>query len=181
MEVNRYRIDQLLHTIKTFGTSFTPDEKSIVYISNETGTQNAFSISVNGVVPRQLTHSTQHVRYASISPDNYRLFFCQDQGSIENTHLLVLETDGTQRLLTPSERVQVRFMGWNPDNSSFYCATNERDERYYDLYKIDATTYARELIYKDQAGLHFCTISNNERYAAFMRINSRADSDVFLF
>lgn len=181
MQTRHYAIQQFLHPLKTFGLSFTPDEQSIVYISNEAGAHNAFTVPVAGGPSRQLTFSDEHVRYAAIGRRDRRLYYTKDCGSQENTHLFVVKRDGTEELLTPGERVQVRFMGWTMNHDAFYCATNERDPRFFDLYKIRSPGYERELIYQDEAGLNFCTISRDERYAAFIRIRSRSDADVFLY
>jgi dipeptidyl aminopeptidase/acylaminoacyl peptidase len=181
VRMRQYQIEELLHPLKSFGTSFTPDEDSIVYISNESGVLNAFAVPVVGGPPRQLTFSSEHVRYASFGRRDRRLYYTKDCGSQENTHLFVASDTGDDRLLTPGERVQVRFMGWNADHTAFYCATNERDARFFDLYKVWPPGYDRELIYQDQEGLHFCTISKNEKNAAFLRIRSRADSDLVLY
>lgn len=181
MWAREYEIGQLLHNIKTYGISFAPDQSSIIFVSNETGICNAFGVSLENGKKRQLTNCSEHVRYVSIAPDNSRMFLIKDHGSAENTHLFVSEKNGAERLLTPGDRIQVRFMGWSPDERSFYCVTNERDERFYDLYKINGQSYAREILYKDSEGLHFCAISKDERYAAFTRIYNGADSDIYLF
>lgn len=181
MRSKKYGIEEFLHPIKTFGTSFTPDECAVVYISNESGVLNAFSVPLESGCPRQITSSTEHVRYASISREGGRVYYTKDCGSRENTHLFVMEPGGAERLLTPGDQVQVRFMGWNRNHTAFYCATNERDARFFDLYKIQSPSHERQLLYQDEDGLHFCTISENEKYAAFMRIRSRGDSDVVLY
>ena len=180
-QFKQYRIEQFLHPIKTFGISFSPDERAIVYVSNESGVHNAFSVPVTGGPPRQLTFSTEHIRYASIGRKDRRLYYTKDCGSQENLHLFVADADGTERLLTPGERVQVRFMGWNADDTAFYCATNERDPRFFDLYKVRSPDYQRQLLYRDSDGLNFCAISRNEKYVAFLRLRSRADSDIVLY
>lgn len=181
MSVKQYGIQQLLHPIKTFGISFTPDERSILYISNESGILNVFAMPIDGGPSRQLTFSTEHLRYAGIGRNDRRLYYTKDCGSQENTHLFVADAGGRERLLTPGKNVQVRFMGWNALHTAFYCATNERDSQYFDLYKIKSPDYERELLYKDSDGLHFCAVSRNEKYAAFVRINSRANSEIFLY
>lgn len=181
MRTSQYRIEQLLHPLKTFGTSFTPNERAIVYISNKSGVLNAFTVPVSGGRSRQLTFSNEHVRYASIGRRDGRVYFTKDCGSQENSHLFVIDSDGAERLLTPVEHVQVRFMGWNRNHTAFYCATNERDPRFFDLYKVRSPDYEREPLYRDEDGLNFCTMSMDEKYAAFVRIRSRADSDLLLY
>lgn len=182
MRVKQYGIQQLLHPIKTFGVSFTPDERSIIYISNESGMLNMFEVPVGGGGPsRQLTFSTEHLRYACVSRNDRRLYYTKDCGSQENTHLFVADAAGNERLLTPGEQVQVRFMGWNAQHTAFYCATNERDPKHFDLYRIHLPKHDRELLYEDSDGLHFCAIARNEKHAAFVRIRSRADSDILLY
>ena len=72
-------------------------------------------------------------------------------------------------------------MGWRPDGSAFFVSSNERDPRFFDIYRYDAETYARTLLYKNQSGVRPGAISRDERWIALNRSNTTSDSDIYLF
>jgi hypothetical protein len=47
----------------------------------------------------------------------------------------VLDKAGQERDLTPGAKLKASFAGWTPDGSAFFVASNERDARYFDLYR----------------------------------------------
>src|SRR5262249_1575060 len=57
-EVKQYTIEQFLNTISIGGSSFSPDEKSILVHSNKSGIYNVYSIPVAGGDMKQQTRST---------------------------------------------------------------------------------------------------------------------------
>ncbi len=181
--VKEYTIEQFMNTIRIVGSSFSADEKSILFSSNKTGIFNAYSVGVSGGVASQLTNSTKESTFAvSYFPTDNRILYTYDRGGNENTHLYLRELDGTERDLTPGEKTKANFIGWAQDRKSFYFATNERDARFFDLYEMPIDTLKPTLVYKDETGLDFGDISNDKKYIAFQKNGvSQADSDVYLF
>ena len=59
--------------------------------------------------------------------------------------------------------------------------SNERDPRYFDLYLYDAKTYERTLVYKDEVGYFFGDVSDDGRWIAFGKVQTTADSDIYLY
>ena len=102
-------------------------------------------------------------------PLDGRFLYTRDQGGNERNHLYVKQADGTERDLTPGEKLKARFVGWTHDGSGFYVATNERDERFFDLYLHDAKSYARRLVYQDDVGYDLGAISDDGKWLAFRR------------
>jgi hypothetical protein len=79
-QVKQYSIEQFLGTTKITGSSFSSDDKSILFSSNKTGIFNVYSIPVSGGEPKQLTHSTTESTFAiSYFPDDSRVLFTHDQ------------------------------------------------------------------------------------------------------
>jgi dipeptidyl aminopeptidase/acylaminoacyl peptidase len=178
--VKRYTPEQFLATTSMNGASFSADEKRILFSSNETGVFNVYSIPVTGGRAEALTRSTTDSTYAvSYFPNDDRLLYTRDQGGNENNHLFVRELDGSEKDLTPGSKLRASFFGWSADNASFYVTTNERDPKFFDLYKYDAKTYARTMLYKAD-GLNPSAISRDEKWIAFTKPNIPSDSDVFL-
>ncbi|RQO57177.1 S9 family peptidase [Paucibacter sp. KBW04] len=178
----RYSIEQFMATTAINGASFSADEKRILFSSNVTGIFNVYSQDVAGGAPRALTSSTTDSHYAvSYFPQDDRVLFTRDKGGNEQNHLFVRELDGREQDLTPGDKLKASFAGWTPDGSAFYVSSNERDPKFFDLYRYDAKTYARTLIYKNEAGYEVSEISRDGRWIALEKINTTADSDVYLF
>ena len=181
--VKEYTIEQFMNTVRIGGSSFSSDEKSILFHTNKTGIYNVYSVPVSGGAPAQLTSSTKESTYAvSYFPKDTRFLYRYDRGGNENEHLYLREADGTERDLTPGDKVKANFLGWSRDRKTFFYSTNERDARFFDIFEMPIDTFKPTLIYKDEAGLDVSAISDDKKYIAFQKNGaSTADSDVFLY
>ena len=178
----RYTIEQFMATTSVNGASFSRDEKQVLFNSNASGIFNAYVLPVGGGTPRALTSSTTDSTYAvGFFYNDDRILFTRDQGGNEQNHLYVRELDGAERDLTPGAKLKAAFAGWQPDGKAFYVSTNERDPKYFDLYRYDAQTYARTLVYQNETGRTVSAISRDGRYLALDKPNTTADSDVYLY
>ena len=181
--VKEYTIEQFMNTTRIGGSSFSADEKSVLFHSNKTGIFNVYSVSVNGGAPMQLTNSTKESTFAvSYFPHDARVLYTYDRGGNENNHLFLRELNGAERDLTPGEKTKANFIGWSFDRKSFFFSTNERDARFFDIYEMPIDTFKPVLIYKDETGLDFGDISNDKNYIAFQKNGaSTSDADVYLY
>jgi len=178
----QYSSAQFMRTAKTSGMVFSPDEKRILFTSDASGIFNAYEVCLSDRTQRQLTHSIAENVYAvSYFPNDTRILIAKDRGDRENLVLCVLQADGKETVLTPGEEVQAYFHRWSVDGQSFYVSTNERDASFYDLYKISAHTFKRELVYRATDKYYFSAISADERYVLFVRSARKGDSDIFLY
>jgi len=175
-------IEQFLTTTAIGGSSFSPDEKSILFSSNKSGIYNVYSVPVTGGEPTQLTRSTTESTFSvGYFPNDSRILYTHDQGGNENSHIYVLGADGKEKDLTPGDKVKAQFLGWTHDGKSFYIFTNERDQRFFDIYKLDAASFERTLLYQDTVGYQFGDISDDGKFIAFAKPNTTSDSDVYLY
>ena len=181
--VKEYTIEQFMNTVRIGGSSFSSDEKSLLFFNNKTGIFNVYSVPVTGGAPTQLTSSTKESTFSvSYLPTDTRFIYTYDRGGNENSHLYLREVDGTERDLTPGEKVKANFLGWSHDRKSFFYSTNERDARFFDVYEMPIDSFKPALVYKDETGLDFGDISNDKKYIAFEKSGgSPADSDIFLY
>ena len=180
--MKRYSIEQFMATTSLLGASFSADEKRVLFSSNETGIFNAYTLPVGGGGSESLTRSVvDSIFSVSFFPCDDRVLFTRDWGGNENFHLFVLAPDGTETDLTPGDGLKAQFMGWRANGSAFYVSSNERDQRFFDLYRYDAQTYARTLLYKNEHGLDLGPISRDECWLALNRANTTSDSDIYLF
>lgn len=177
----RYTIEQFMATVNIGGASFSADESRILFHSNESGIFNVYAMPVGGGKPVQLTSSKTDSHYAvGFFPGDDRILYTRDQAGNELNHLYVRELDGSERDLTPGDKLKANFLGWSGDDTAFYVSTNERDPRFFDLYRFDAKTYARTLVFKNEAGWEVADISRDGRWLALAKVNTTADSDVHL-
>jgi dipeptidyl aminopeptidase/acylaminoacyl peptidase len=180
-EPKRYTIEQFMATTSLGGASFSADEKRVLFHSNATGIFNAYTLAVGGGEPKALTQSsTDTTLSVGFFPDDDRMLYTRDKGGDENNHLYVRELNGDEKDLTPGDKLKARFEGWKPDGSVFYVASNERDPKFFDLYRYDAKTYARTLIYKNEQGYEIADISRDEKWLALNKTNTTLDSDIYL-
>ena len=180
--IKQYTIEQFLTTTAIGGSSFSPDEKSILFSSNKSGIYNVYTVPVTGGEPKQLTRSTTESTFSiAYFPNDSRILYTHDQGGNENNHIYVLGADGKEKDLTPGDKVKAQFVGWTHDGKAFYISTNERDQRFFDIYKLDAASFERKLFYQDSVGYQLGDISDDERFIAFAKANTTSDSDVYLY
>ena len=178
----QYTIEQFMATTAVTGASFSADEKRILFSSNQSGIYNVYSVPVAGGEPAAITHSTtDNTTAVSYFPADDRILFTRDQGGNELNHLYVRETDGREKDLTPGKKLKANFAGWTPAGDAFYVLSNERDARFFDVYRYDSNSYARTVFYKDETGYQLGAISDDGKWAAFAKPKTTSDSDIYLW
>jgi dipeptidyl aminopeptidase/acylaminoacyl peptidase len=163
------------------GASFSPDEKKVLLSSNRSGVFNLYTVPVEGGEPTQLTRSSDSTFAVSYFPHDERILFTRDQGGNELNHLYLLQPDGTEKDLTPGEKFKANFAGWSPDGAMFYATTNERDARFFDVYRYDARSYERTRFFQNDAGYQPAQISDDSKWLALVKANTTNDSDIYLW
>lgn len=180
--VKKYTIEQFFATTRISGASFSADEKRIMFNSDASGIFNAYTIDAAGGKPVALTQSTTDTTFGvSYFPEDDRILYTRDKGGDENNHLFVREANGTEKDLTPGEKLKASFAGWHPDGTAFYVTTNERDPKFFDFYRYDAKTYARTMLFKNEKGMDVDDISRDEKWIALNKTNTSLDSDIYLY
>jgi dipeptidyl aminopeptidase/acylaminoacyl peptidase len=178
----QYTIEQFLNTLSINGASFSSDESRILFSSNKTGIWNVYSVASTGGDWTAITSSTSDSTYAvSYFPHDDRILFTRDQGGNELNHLYVRTPQGEEKDLTPGDKLKASFSGWTPDGAAFFVSSNERDARFFDLYRYDSKTYERTLFFRNGGGYFPSTISNDERWVALLKLNTTADTDIYLW
>jgi len=180
--VPKYDARTFYETTAFFGASFSADESRLLISSDATGVFNAYSVPVAGGLPTQLTHSTTNaVQAVGYFPHDDRILYAQDEGGNELTHLWVRERDGKTRDLTPGKGLKADFSGWSGDLKTFYVLSNERDRSYFDLYRYDATSYERTLLFKNTGGFGQVAVSRDGRHIALLKEVSNTDNNLYLW
>jgi dipeptidyl aminopeptidase/acylaminoacyl peptidase len=179
---SRYTCAQFLATAKISGLAFSPREDRILFTSDASGVSNAYEVSIADARQTQLTFSrTENIQSVSYFPKDDRILLIRDRGDVENSILYVLDHDGKETILTHGSRVQTRFHDWSSDLETFYMSTNERDNRFFDLYKVHAGTYERRLLFLSGDRYYFSGISADERLVLFVKSKSMSSANIFLY
>ncbi len=160
--------------------AFSPDGSHVLMSSDASGVFNVYAQPVDGSEPVQLTDSTTNAMYAvSYFPEDNRVLFTFDEGGNELNHVVVRETSGFTRDLTPGDALKAGFLGWSDDGESFFLLSTERDEANFDVYRYAASDYSRELVFEND-GFQPSAISGDGRWLALGKPRTSADSNIYL-
>jgi len=182
-QVRQYTIEQFMDITQIGMSSFSADEKSVLFHSNKTGVFNVYNVSTAGGKIKQLTRSTKESTYAvSYFPHDSRFLYTYDKGGNENSHLYLQTPDGGERDLTPGEKTMAKFLGWSADEQAFFYSTNERDARFFDIYRMNVADFSRTIVFQNETALNLADISLDEKYLVFNKRNEGTnDSDIYLY
>lgn len=186
-EVQEYTIHQFLATTTFGGGTFSHDNQNLLVHSDASGVFNAYAYPADGGAPTQLTFSDDDAIFAlEYFPEDDRFLYTSDQGGNELNHLFVCEPRAEGRPceprdLTPGEDLKAVYYGFSLDGTSFFVGTNERNPKYFDLYEVQSDGYERERIFTNDEAYAFSAASPDGRYLALAKVESNADSDVYLY
>ncbi|MFQ5636790.1 MAG: TolB family protein [bacterium] len=176
-EVPQYTIQDFLGTTNFSGASFSPDNSKILVSSNQTGIFNAYAIPVAGGEPTPLTNATENSIFVrGYFPNDERFLYISDKGGNELSHIYVQELNGPVTDLTPGDGLKASFYGWSWDDKSFYIGSNERDQRYFDVYEYSVDDYQRKMIFQNNGGYNFADVSPDRKYIALSKTETRTNN-----
>lgn len=179
-EVPRYAVGDFLDTTDYGGAGFSADGSRILVTSNRSGTFDAYAVPLAGGEPVALTDTGESAVALAYFPADDRFLYSVDEGGNELRHVLVAETDGGVRDLTPGEGHRARFLGFAADGARFLIATNERDRRRYEVYAYDAATYERRRIFDNPSGFAVSTAAPDLGRLALSEVIDNANRDIHL-
>lgn len=180
--IKEYSIEQMMDNERVFDGSFSPDKSKVLITSNRSGIYNMYTVPTAGGDYTPITKSDSISIYAvSFFPEDDRILYRMDNNGDEIFHLFVKNTDGTSTELTTKKGARASFSKWSKDKKSFFYESNERDNRYMDLYEMDLETFTPKLIYKNEEGYSIGGISNDKTHLAVSKSINTNDSDLFAY
>jgi len=142
-----YTIQQYLNIKSASSPTFSPDGKSIAYLTNVTGTQQVWVVDLPNGKPRQLTNYDDNVGFVKWLGDGSGLIYGKAKGGDENTQFFWMKPDGSGvRALTDEPKVRHNFGVISADNKFIAYTSNKRDPNYFDVYTLDISTGKRDLV-----------------------------------
>lgn len=185
VEIPKYSAESFFETtsyglVGSAGHAFSPDGKSILITSDESGVFNAYALPLDAGPAQQMTTSDDNAMFAvSWFPGDERILYTYDSGGNELNHVIVRETDGTSHDLTPGDELKAQFLKWSDDGRNFYLTSTERDQQNFDIYRYSTEDYSREMVYENP-GFQISDISGDGRWVALDKPRTSADSDVYV-
>lgn len=180
-EIQQYTIDQFYKNVNLFGNVFSFDETKLLVTSNETGIYNVFEINLADGVKRQVTRSTSESCFSIgyVKAKN-QILYSADKGGNEISHIYLMGQDSSVTDLTPGEKVKTSFAGWSVDKKTMYFTSNERDSRYFDLYRMNIGDWKKELVYKNSDGYELGVTSKDRNFLSLGRPITTSESKLFI-
>ncbi|MEZ4452613.1 MAG: S9 family peptidase [Nannocystaceae bacterium] len=173
---------RLFHeSLSVVPAGFTHDESALLVSTDRSGAFGVEALPVAGGEAKAWTQpGADNHRAVSTFPADDRFLYLADHGGDELDHLFVAGGGAAPRDLTPGDGVKASFRGWSRDGASFYVLTNERDPRFFDLYRHDAATYERALVFQNDGGYAIEAVDRGGRFVAVSQTNDHRDADVLL-
>ena len=180
-EIATYTIEQFMDNESIAGGSFSPDNSKLLVSSNRSGIFNMYTVPTTGGDFTPLT-SSDSVSIFGISyfPEDERILFRMDDNGDEIYKLFVMDGDSITRI-TPAKNARALFYGWTKDGKSFYYGSNQRDNRFTDVYRMNTITFTPELIFQNNDGYEFGGVSPDGNYIALGKPLNTNDIDLFLY
>lgn len=185
---NLYTIAQFMDIVQLGGGSFSPDETKLLFNSKETGIFNAFEIDLKTKEKKQLTSSADNAIFGqSYFPGDDRILYTSDKGGNEITHIFVRDNNGSIQDLIQDSTAKASFAGWSYDKKKLYYTSNSRDDRFFDLIRIqvddtqkEENVYPSSIVYQNDEGLDATAISHDDRFIALSKSITTNNSEMYL-
>ncbi|BAJ03869.1 S9 family peptidase [Shewanella violacea] len=176
----QYDAQTFFETTTYFGSSFSENGESILIGSDQSGIFNLYKLDAATGAQSPLTTFKDTTYPVSWFPNDDRVLLTQDNAGNELYHLFVRELDGKITDITPGDETRAGFVNFTNDGKYFYAMTNERDAKFMDLYRYDAKTYERELVFKNELGFNISEVSKDGRFVSLSKTHTNRDSDTYL-
>lgn len=165
---------------------FSPNGDKILISTNKSGIFNVYELALKSGELTQLTDFATNAAYGiSYFPEDDRILYSLELGA-DLAHIFVRNSDGTSIDITPDSTAKAVFIRWSDDSKSFYYLCNKRDNRYFDVYKLNVNNLNTkqlkpELLFENKDGYEVQGMSKDENYLVLGKIYTKNNSDVYLY
>ncbi len=152
--------------------NFSPDGKTIAFISNLSGVPQVWTMTASGGFPRLVTALDDPVKFLTWSPDGNWLAFTVAPGGGFNEQIYIARPDGSDlRHLTRGGKESNFMSGWTRDGKHIFVSSNWRNPASLDSYLLNIKTGEMRLIAENK-GIGITTdVSRDHRRAIISRLN----------
>jgi dipeptidyl aminopeptidase/acylaminoacyl peptidase len=179
----QYAIEDLASNLSISAAGFNSDESKVLVSNNASGIFNVYELNISDTTSKPLTASKKESFFAvDYLPKSEQYIYSADQGGDENTHLYMKsKTDSTVKDLTPWPKSANSFAGWSDDKKAMYVSSNQRDQKYFDIWKLETASWKPTLLFENKEGYSPSGISKSERYIALTKEITADKNDLYLY
>ncbi len=176
----RYGFDRYSSVRIAYGPSFAPDGQHVSFISDITGVPQAWILDLATSRIDQLTLFNERVSSAVFSPTSMNLAFSMDPGGGEKHQIWTFDMENlaAKKLTVGDDWIRV-FGSFSPSGECVCYASNERDEKFFDIYTTALATAEKNLVYQNDATNYPLDWVDKDRIL-FTRANTNLDNDLYL-
>jgi len=181
LQAAEYTYEQYLNIRSATSGQLSPDGKSVLFMSDITGVNQAYMIDAAGGWPHQLTFFQDGVDGVTMSRDGQTILVLADIGGNERRQFYLTSPEGdAPRRITYSDESIYSFGGWSYDGTSFAYSSNERDAHYFDVYIYDLTWGTSKLLYGKESSFRSMGWSPDDKYLIVRDDVNNYDTNLYL-
>jgi len=177
-----YSLTQYLNIQYARLPDFSPGGLELMYVTNVSGVAQVWRIPCLGGYPVQMTFDTNGVDRAWWCPaDPTLVAVSAAMGGSERSQLyLTNPMGGPWKRVTESDQAIYAFGCWSRDGRRFAYATNERNQKDFDIFEYSIQDGGKKLLYQAEGSNAAVAYSPDARYLLIERTISSAASDLLL-
>jgi len=176
-----YTIEQYLNIRGNGGGYFLPGGEEIIIVNSTSGVNQAWRMPAAGGWATQITFLDEGIDSIAVHPITGRVIISADRVGTERTQLYLMNPDGSElTALTNNPKVVYELGDWSRDARSIVYGSNERDERYFDIYLMDLDTRQSQLLMQQDGYNSPVALSPNGGKLIFYRAHGALDGNLYL-
>lgn len=177
--LRQYSFAQFLHARTATSPLFSPDARTLAFLSDITGFNQVWSLPAGGGFPDQLTYTTDRVMTARYAHHTPILIYGTDAGGNEREQLYALR-DGTTWPLAVDEAVMHHIGAISPDDRFLAFSDNRRHPAHFDVYICDLEGGNARRVYEQDGSNMVADWSHDGRSLLIQRRTGSLDQELFL-
>jgi dipeptidyl aminopeptidase/acylaminoacyl peptidase len=173
-------VDLMAKVGSASGPTFSPDGKTIAFVTNVSGSPQIWTVPTAGGYPELLTAFDDPVGGVRWSPDGKALAFSLAPGGGMNTQVYVMSPTGLNvKMLTAGGKTNNWLADWTRDGRAIAISSNRRAGEAMDAYYVDGAG-AHTLIAQNRGVGTIAGTSADGKRVLLSRLASRGSNDLFL-
>ena len=171
-----------------YSPTVSPDGAEVAFLIGISGTAQLWKTNLNGDWPTQLTFLAEPIEppewannTALWSPDGVHIAFGVNPGGSQKNQIYVIPaTGGAPERLSPQVDASYRLGPWSPDGSLLSWTSNERDDRYYDIYIWNLKNKTARRLYETGRNIDILDWSSDGKCLLVKQLNSDIVHDLLV-